>query len=53
MGEEAISPIRKLSLHPLGAAPAFMQNSEEMLLLPLFGLISHSLCSPDVFCAAS
>lgn len=49
-GEEATSPIRKLSLHPLGAASAFMQNSEEMLFLPLFGLISHSLCSPNVLC---
>lgn len=38
MGEEAIGPIRKLSLYPFSASSAFMQNSEKMLFLPQFNL---------------
>lgn len=49
-GEEAIGPIRKLSLYPLRASSAFMQNSEEKLFLPFFSLLSYSLCFPDGFC---
>lgn len=48
-GEKAIGPTRKMSLYPLRASSAFLQNCKEMLFLLLFSLIPHSLCFPNVF----